>query len=357
MTRPTSVTIDTQALSHNLTRVRQCAPTQQVLAMVKADAYGHGIIPMAKQLDAAGVDGFGVACIDEAIQLREAGIELPILLLEGFFTEDELVTIQALGLKVVIHDKWQVDALKKLKEPITVWLKIDTGMHRLGLLPEEVKDAYKRLKSNAKVEKIYFMSHFASADEIHNPQTKEQISQFIKIVKGLEGGYSLAHSAGILAWPETHAKWVRPGIMLYGVSPFKAYTGSDHQLQPVMTFKSKLIAVKRLKKGEPVGYGATYHCEEDMPVGVIAVGYGDGYPRHAKNGTPVLVNGIRVPLIGRVSMDMITVDLRQCAIARRGDPVVLWGEGLPAEDVAAGADTIAYELFTSVTERVKRTYL
>ncbi|HRX69825.1 MAG: alanine racemase [Candidatus Competibacteraceae bacterium] len=353
MSRATTVRLDPGALVHNLQRVRAVAPGRRVAAAVKADGYGHGLLWVARTLNA---DAFAVACIEEALILREAGVSRPILLLEGVFAAAELPLCAHHGLEIAIHHPEQVRMLEiaRLKRPLRVWLKIDTGMHRLGLEPETVPAMFQRLSDcPAVVLDMGLMSHLARADERDCKDTLRQLNVFETATNGLPGERSLANSAGVLGWPQTHFDWVRPGIMLYGVSPFVDSLASDESLQPVMTFHTRLISIKRLRRGEPIGYGGTWICPEDMDVGVAAVGYGDGYPRHAPSGTPVLVNGQEAPLVGRVSMDMITLDLRQHPEARIGDPVVLWGEGLPVERIAEAAGTIAYTLLCGVKARVR----
>lgn len=354
MTRPAQALIDLEALQHNLTRVRAAAPGRRVMAIIKADAYGHGIVRAARALTAA--DGYGVASIDEAIVLREAGVTGPITLLEGFFEASELELIGRHALSVVVHHATQLDILAHTapQSPVTVWLKIDSGMHRLGFAPPEVKSAWQRLTACATAAKpIGLMTHLARADDASHPATLQQLECFAQATAGLPGERSIANSAAILGWPQTHTGCVRPGIMLYGVSPFIGGRAAEQGLKPVMTLRSALIAVRHCKRGDAIGYGAGYVCPHDMPVGVVAIGYGDGYPRHAQTGTPVLVNGRRVALIGRVSMDMICVDLSTEPGARVGDPVVLWGAGLPVEEVAENAATIAYELLCGVARRVR----
>ena len=352
--RKTRVTLDLQALQHNLQRVREAAPGCRVMAAIKANGYGHGLARVARALTSA--DAFGVACLDEAIALREAGIEQPITLLEGFFHHDELPLIQQHDLQVMLHHAHQIETLEStaLAKPLPVWLKVDTGMHRLGIRPESVVAQWQRLLSmGEKLQLLGQMTHLACADDRADMLTNRQLDAFSAAVAELPGEKGIANSAGVLAWPQSHADWVRPGIMLYGASPFIGSTGAADGLLPVMTLHSELIAVNPMQKGDTIGYGAIWTCPEDMLVGVVAVGYGDGYPRHAPAGTPVLVNGHKVPLIGRVSMDMITVDLRGLAEAQIGDPVVLWGEGLPVETIAEAAGTIAYELLCGVTARVE----
>ena len=355
MSRLTLALFDPAALRHNLQVVRRKAPASRILAVVKANAYGHGVVASARALH--GADAFAVACIEEALCLRNAGIRQPIVLLEGFFAAKELPLLAKHRLQTIIHDFAQIKQLQRsrLSVPLEVWLKIDTGMHRLGFAPHEAKEAWNKLTACAQVIKpVRLMTHLACADERDNPMTPAQIQRFTVAVEGLPGARSIANSAGILAWPQSHTEWVRPGLMLYGASPFAGTTAQTHNLRPVMEFRSVLIRVNQCRAGDSIGYGATWRCPEDMSIGVVAAGYGDGYPRHASAGTPVWVDGRLVPLVGRVSMDMSTVDLRGVPQPRIGAPVVLWGRELPVEIVAMHADTIPYTLLTGITARVKR---
>lgn len=357
MTRPARALLDPKALKHNVARVRTYAPKARVMAVIKANAYGHGLSWAARTLDQA--DMLAVASIDEAAQLRGVGINKPICLLEGPFTPDEMPRIANYGFEPVIHHETQLQALEAAQtvSAIDVWLKIDTGMHRLGFAPAAVADALARLKRCPTVHGVRLMSHLASADDKSNPATPQQIERFLPLVQKHALEASLANSAGIVAWPQSHLDWVRPGIMLYGVSPLLGVAAAALDLQPVMTLQTALISVQQRKKGDPIGYGGEWRCPKDMSVGVAAIGYGDGYPRHAPPDTPVLVNGKRAPLVGRVSMDMITVDLSAQPDARVGDPVALWGPGLPVEEVAAKAGTIGYELLCHVADRIPRVVL
>ena len=354
----TKAVINLSACRHNLSIAKKSAPESRCIAIIKANAYGHGMVHIAKALSDA--DAFGVARLDEAIQLREAGITAPILLLEGFNSEEELNSVRKYNLDCVIHNEFQLQLLEQENgEAISICLKVDSGMHRLGFNPDDIKNVYQRLEQCSSVNKPFkFMTHLANADEKHDDKTLNQIDVFYKSIESLSiEETSIANSAAILGWPQSHAVWNRPGIMLYGVSPFINGKAEDHNLKPVMTLSSQLIAVKHLTKGETIGYGGTYICEKDMTVGIVAIGYGDGYPRHAKTGTPVLVNNKRTRLLGRVSMDMICVDLSEQDNAQVNDPVVLWGSDLPIEEVAECSDTIAYELLCGVTSRVKFHYL
>lgn len=363
MTRAARAVINLSALKHNLQRARAAAPRSQQFAVIKANGYGHGMVPVARALSDA--DGFAVASVEEAIELRNAGVKHPILLLEGFFHNDELEQIQQNNIQVVVHHENQLVELEKLfyqnpssSNSIIAWLKVDTGMHRLGFNSDEVENKYQRLMKCGCVEKpIRFMTHLANADDLKDKKSQQQIELFNNLLVDEEVKRSIANSAGILGWMASYSDVARPGILLYGVSPFLQEVAADRGLLPVMTLHSEIIAVKHCKKGDAVGYGGAWVCPEDMQIGVIGVGYGDGYPRHAETGTPVLVNGDRVPLVGRVSMDMICVDLRDKEDVKPGDEVILWGDGLPAEEIAQSASTIAYDLFCGVTSRVPREYV
>ena len=353
--RGTRAVIDLAALRHNLRCAQDAAPGRRVLAAIKADGYGHGLVRAARALEAA--DALGVACLQEALELRDAGIRAPIVLLEGFFHRDELPAVVEHGLEVVVHHPHQLEALEAndAARPIPVWLKVDTGMHRLGFPADAAAEVWQRLTACRAAAPLGAMTHLANADDLDDPTTETQLARFAQAVACCPGAErSVANSAGVLGWPASHSDWVRPGIMLYGISPFPGRDGTAEGLRPAMTLHSQLMAVNRLAAGARVGYGGTWTAPEAMPVGVVAAGYGDGYPRHLPSGAPVLVNGRRVPLIGRVSMDMATVDLRGQPEARVGDPVVLWGDGLPVEEVAEWAGTIAYELVCGVTQRVAR---
>lgn len=355
MVRAAQAAIDLGALRFNLNRAKQAAPGTRVMAVVKADAYGHGIVPVARALVQA--DALGVACLEEALTLRGAGIRTPIVLLEGALDPQELALAADAHLTLVVHMREQVEMLQRtrLSRPVEIWVKVDTGMHRLGLEPGDVPEVWGRLRGCAQVSRLIgLLTHLACADDLTELLTADQVDLFDKVAGPLRAERSLANSAAILAWASTHAHWVRPGIMLYGVSPFPARNGGDEALRPAMTLSARLLAVRRCRRGQGVGYGASWRCPEDMPVGIVSIGYGDGYPRHAPPGTPVLVNGKTAHLIGRVSMDMLHVDLRPTPGARVGDPVVLWGEGLPVEEVARRAGTIPYELLCHVTQRVRR---
>jgi alanine racemase len=346
--------LDLDAFQHNLAKVRGCAPGARVMAVVKANGYGHGVLRIAEALQDA--DAFAVARVDEGIRLRKAGISNRIAVLEGFTCAEEVDDLLAYQLEPLLHSFSQLDILetRKEQEALTAWLKIDTGMNRLGFKTKDFSAVYERLKNCAIVRQpVNLMTHLASADDKNDNMTLKQISLFNETVASFPGRRSIANSAGILGWRESLADWVRPGVMLYGISPFPDSTGQELGLKPVMSLHSRLIAVKPVLEGETVGYGGSWLCRKNTTLGVVAIGYGDGYPRYAKAGTPVLVNGKRVPLIGRVSMDMITVDLATQPDAKPGDAVTLWGEGLAVEEIAQCADTIPYTLVCGITPRVQ----
>jgi alanine racemase len=330
-----------------------------VLAVIKANGYGHGLVTVAHTLQAA--DGVAVARIEEALQLREAGIGGRIVVLGGFVHADEVQAGFESGLEFVVHDIRQVELLEGLapRGSLGLWLKVDTGMGRLGFPPDTVAETRQRLQSWPGCETLRLMTHFACADEPDSEVTASQTNHFRAASQGWQGDVSLSNSAAILQWPQSLARaggdnWVRPGLMLYGASPFAGRSAESLGLQPVMEFETRLIAVKKIPRGHRVGYGGDWCASRDSIVGVAAAGYADGYPWHVSHGTPVLVHGRRVELIGRVSMDMISIDLTDGPAAAPGDRVVLWGEGLPVEEVARCAATIPYALLTGVSPRVLR---
>lgn len=354
-----TVVVNRRALRHNLQRLRELAPASRLVAVVKANAYGHGLLETARTLPDA--DAFGVARLEEALRLREGGITHPILLLEGFFSADELPQVAALHLDTVVHSVEQLNALEtaELAQPVTVWMKLDTGMHRLGVHPEEAEAFYQRLTQCKNVRQpVNIVSHFARADEPDCGVTERQLDLFTAFSEGKPGMRSIAASGGTLLWPQAHFDWVRPGIILYGVSPLdRRPWGEDFGFQPAMTLTSSLIAVREHKAGEAVGYGGTWISERDTRLGVVAMGYGDGYPRSAPSGTPVLVNGREVPIVGRVAMDMICIDLGPESQDHVGDSVVFWGEGLPVERIAEITGISGYELITRLTSRAALKYI
>ena len=378
MSRPVIAHIRLHAFRHNY-RVAKQLSGGHALAVIKANAYGHGALQCAHAI-ADEADGYAVACLEEALQLRQAGIQQPILLLEGFFEVAELAEIVANDLWIVLHAEWQLHQLlaAKLTKPLQVWLKLDTGMHRLGLSPAQYLSAFERLNQHANIEKIVHMSHFANADDLTSTHTSAQIALFNQIVNAFKStknrlidnrliDISLANSAAVLAWPQAstnnYQHWSRPGIMLYGANPLDANVhnqfnatklSSEQTLLPVMQLQSEIISMQRICKGESIGYGSIFTAQRDTLVGVVACGYADGYPRSAI-GSPVAVDGKITQLIGRVSMDMLTVDLTDIPSARVGSKVELWGDQILANTVASAAKTIAYELFCNV-KRVQFRY-
>ncbi|HBO22419.1 MAG TPA: alanine racemase [Providencia sp.] len=351
--------INRRALRHNLQRVRELAPNSRLIAVVKANAYGHGLVGVGIAVQEL-VDGFGVARLNEAILLREHGVTKPIVLLEGFFEPADLQLMVKYHIDTVIHCTEQLEMLEnaELSKSLNVWMKLDTGMHRLGVLPKDAEAFYQRLQSCENVElPINIVSHFCQADAPELATTANQIACFKQFIANKAGAKSIAASAGILLWPEAHYDWVRPGIIMYGASPQEGKSAQDFGLQPVMTLKSSLIAVREHFAGQSVGYGETWCSERDTRLGVVAIGYGDGYPRNVPSGTPVLINGRKVPIIGRISMDMTVVDLGPNAEDKVGDNVILWGSELPVEEIAAQTGIINYELLTKLTSRVAMEYV
>jgi alanine racemase len=346
--------IDHAALRHNLERARLAAKESRVWAVIKADGYGHGMLRVAHTL--ANADGFAVARIDEAVQLRQAGIESPILVMGGCYTGNALKIASEASLQIAIHESAQLDLLAQTRlnqHSLKLWIKVDTGMHRLGFDPQEIASAVAALRANPAVSEINLMTHLANADDRSDPATMEQCRLFNTLGPDRFGSSSIANSAGLLGHQAARADWARPGIMLYGGSPFIDASAAELGLLPVMTLQSRVIAVKLCRRGDRIGYGGTFTCPESMPVAVIAIGYGDGYPRHAPSGTPVMVAGKRLPLAGRVSMDMISVDARPHPEVKVGDEAILWGRGLPVDEIASAAGTISYELLCGVTRRVE----
>ena len=356
MARPNQARLDLGALRHNLGIARDLAPQSKVMAVVKANGYGHGAVTIASELEPL-ADALAVACIEEAVELRDAGINSPILLLEGVFEASELATSAQLGCWVTIDNERQLRWLEEaaLSEPVTCWLKVDTGMHRLGVAVEDLENFYQRLKTTANaLDELVIYTHFASADDVQSNQTREQLELFDAACAPLPALRSAANSPGLMAWPQACYDWVRPGYMLYGNSPLAAPHPNAEALQPVMTLTSAVISVREVATGKTVGYGANWTAQRPSRVATVAIGYGDGYPRLAANGTPVLVNGQRAGLAGRVSMDMITVDVTDLPQVDIGDEVVLWGKGLPVGEVARHAGTIGYELITRMPARTPR---
>lgn len=356
--KPATAKISSFALKHNLQVIKEKAPQSKIIAVVKANAYGHDVIFVSSALEQM-VDCFAVARLEEALALRSSGIIKPILLLEGFFNEKDLPILAVNNIETVVHNREQLDALKEVTvpSPIKVWLKIDTGMHRLGVALDEVDYFYNELKKLPQIQPhLGFVSHFSRADELNSDYTELQISRFLEATQDKEGERSIAASGGILFWPQSHLEWIRPGIIMYGISPTDS-VGANFGLIPVMNLTSSLIAVRHHKKGEPVGYGGIWTSPKDTKIGVVAIGYGDGYPRDVPEGTPVYLNGRIVPIVGRVSMDMLTVDLGANSQDKVGDEVILWGKELPIETVAKFTGILSYELITKLTPRVITEYV
>lgn len=358
MGRAARATIDLSAIRQNFNFATNLASSSKAIAVVKADAYGHGAVRVARALEADAA-AFGVACIEEALELRAAGIKKPILLLEGFFTSDEISVIAEQNFWTAVHRIEQIEMIEsaELNRSIDVWLKMDSGMHRLGVDASQYRAAYQRLKDCAAVNRVVLMSHLACADELNSSYTQNQVALFDRIVEGIDAEQSIANSPATLGWPQLHRDWIRPGLMLYGASPFDGSHEQADQLVSAMTLSSEIIAVHDVDAGEAVGYGASYVCDKPTRVGTVAIGYGDGYSRHAPSGTPVIVNGQRTRIIGRVSMDMCTVDLTGLVDVGVGSPVELWGNQLNINEVAQCCGTIPYTLLTGVTKRVPRIYL
>jgi alanine racemase len=350
MSRPLKATINLAALRHNLGVVRRCAPRSRVFAVVKANAYGHGVLRAARALDAA--DGLALLELDAAVQLRDTGYAKRLALLEGLFAADELPVADAHDLTIAVHNDEQLRMLDAAPAGarFDVMLKINTGMNRLGFMPRVALAAFEKLKTHRAVKQLTLMTHFATADDARG--VAAQMSAFGEIAASGDVERCMANSAAILRYPETHADWVRPGIMLYGCSPFGDVAAQELGLKPVMTLASEIIAVQDLRAGDRIGYAGTFEATRPMRVGTVACGYADGYPRHAPTGTPVLAGGVRTRTLGRVSMDMLCVDLTAIPAARAGNPVVLWGEGLSADEVAAAAGTVSYELLCALAPRV-----
>ena len=348
--------IDLDALRHNYDRLEARADGARVVTVIKADGYGQGLRRVAAALERAEI--LAVATLAEARCLRDNGERRRLLLLQGFIDAAELGAFQALELEPVIHSREQIEILERQPNARwpRLWLKLDTGMHRLGFDTADCDSAYRRLKALPEVGEIILMSHLANADRPGKPGVAGQIEAFDHAAGGMAGAVSLANSAATWSLPDSRRDYVRPGLMLYGVSPFADTCGLDLGLRPVMSLYSRLIAVQERQAGDAVGYGWRYTCPRDMRLGVVAIGYGDGYPWHARNGTPVLVNGRRAALAGAVSMDMLTIDLSEVEGAKVGDRVLLWGDGLPVEEVAAGAGTIPWALLCGVTARVEFRY-
>jgi alanine racemase len=351
--------IDTAALRHNLGTIRAYAPGSKVMAVIKANAYGHGLVSTALAL--ADADCFAVARLEEGIVLRSAGVRAPIVLLEGVFNAEQLTEAAHFGFELVVHDPQQLRLLEAYRGAVrfVVWIKMDTGMNRLGFRPESFAAALAGLRALAvPALELRVMTHLARADERTESMTGEQIERFEATLTaaGLTDAQrlttSIGNSAGTLGWPRAHGDWVRPGLALYGVSPFAGETAEKHGLKPAMTLETTVLTVRDVKRGETVGYAGAWRAERDSSIAILAAGYGDGLPRHLSSGTPLLIGGARYPLVGRVSMDMIAVDVTGAPEVAAGNKAIIWGEGLPVEEIATHAGTIPYELLCGVSQRV-----
>jgi alanine racemase len=358
MPRPIQAKLDLNALESNL-HVARRATSARIMSVIKADGYGHGLMRAAQAL--AATDGYAMLDIQDAVRLREAGYRQTILLLEGVFSAEELPVIAEYDLTCVIHSAWQIALLdaypgpmKSGKGKLDVWLKVNSGMNRLGFVPHQVAQAMDQLRRHRAVRDITLMTHFANADEARG--VAGPLALFNDLAAHYRVPRSLANSAALLRYPEAHGDWVRPGIMLYGATPFVDVSAQQLGLKPAMTLSSRIIATQELRAGDEVGYGALFRAEHNMRIGIVACGYADGYPRHAPNDTPVLVDGQRSKTLGRVSMDMLYVDLSALPQAEVGSRVVLWGEGMPIEEVARAAGTVSYELMCALTPRVPVIY-
>jgi len=355
--RPTFARINLAALTHNFSIAQKAAPRSKNFAVIKANAYGHGAVQCAQTLNHA--DAFAVATVEEAVELRQADVDKPILVLSSFSQVDEVDLICHYDLMPVIHSLYQLELIykhHKQTKPVNCWLKVDTGMNRLGLGEREFVLALEKLNNCKLVIAVGVMSHFASSDEIQNSFTQLQINKFKCLTGELKFELSLANSCAIMACSDSHRDWNRPGIMLYGTSSIDESMQTKYVLKPVMEFCSELIAIKKLKRGESVGYGQRFTADRDMKIGVVACGYADGYPRNMPTGSPIMISGQRTTTLGRVSMDSLSVDLSSALQAKVGDEIILWGESLPVRDVADAVNTIPYELLTQVSKRVPRVY-
>lgn len=358
MSRAAKITVDLEAIRHNYRLARSLNTAGHAVAIIKANAYGHNAVEVAKALETE-ADAFGVACIEEGVELVDAGIKKPILLLEGYFEVSELDYISQHGLWCAVHSDAQIEQIAQasLSKPITVWLKMNSGMNRLGIHPDDYQAAFKRLRQLDNVSDIVLMTHLFNSDELDQGDTETQLTVFNKAAEGLDAPHCLANSAGVLAWEDARRDWMRPGLMLYGATPFLDAQEHADKLIPAMTLTSEVIAVRELQAGETVGYGGNFRADKKTRVGTVAMGYADGYPRHAVTGTPVWVNGQRSRIIGRVSMDMLGIDLTDIKDAEIGTEVELWGKNVTAAEVATYCDTIPYTLFTGITRRVHKHYV
>ena len=358
MARNCVASIDLNAIKKNYLYAKSLAPKSNAIAVIKGNAYGHGAIKVASHLETS-ADCFGVACIEEALDLTNAGIlTVPILLLEGVFEESELSLVDRNSFWMVVCNTAQIEWILKSKptNKYDIFVKIDTGMGRLGFQEEDSIKVISDLEKSNNVRKITLMTHFSSADNQESDSTKTQINKFNEIIETKQNNQSLSNSAAIMSFTETHREFTRPGIMLYGSSPF-SFDEKPNELIPAMTLETSLISLKKFKSGDTIGYGQRYVCKKDTLIGVAAIGYADGYPRSAKDGTPVYINGGIARLAGRVSMDMITVDLTGIKSPQIGDRVELFGSNVSIDEVAQYCNTISYEIFSQITSRVYKTYV
>jgi len=356
--RPTSATVRLNDILANYQLAAGLAPVSQSIPVIKANAYGHGMLAVAQRLEPV-APALAVAFIDEAVRLRDAGIRKPILVLQGVSRAADLDEAATRGFWLVLHSKRQAKWIlsAKLQDSLRIWVKVDTGMHRLGFQPHELESLCDEMCSSENIKQSPVLcTHLACADDTADPMTQKQV----EVLRACAGKYhldaSIANSAGILFWPQSHAQWNRPGYMLYGHCPSGSFSVDTHGLKPAMTMSSEIIAIREIAAGEGVGYGHDWIARQTSKIGTVAIGYGDGYPRHAPSGTPVLVNGVRVPLAGRVSMDAICVDLTGIDNVRVGDKVELWGRNLSVNEVASSAGTIGYELLAGLTGRAPLHY-
>ena len=359
MIRSAYALIRLEHLSHNLNILRKAAPHSRIMAVVKADAYGHGLIQTAQALNKA--DAFAVASANEAVELRSAGILHPIICLQGFSNTEQLQMIADANVQPVIHSDFQVKILhsQTLKQAMQVWLKIDTGMSRLGVSPNEALPVYEKLSNSKQVSKIRLMTHFAKADELNEKSIHEQLYKFTQASENIpQCEKSAANSAAALAYSNSQLDWIRPGLALYGISPYQTeqHQPDTHELLPVMSLRAPLISIKTCKKGDQVGYGGSYTCTEDTKIGIVAMGYADGYPRSISTSTYASINGKHALIIGRVSMDMIALNLNDIE-AEIGTDVELWGDDIPVSEVAQSANTLSYELLCAISNKVERRYI
>jgi len=344
--------VDSSALSHNFALARKCAPNSRIMSVVKTNAYGHGLIPVAKLLDDS-TDAFAVATLEEAASLRLSKIRSPICVLSGFFSPDDCKTLRDYDISAVIHCMDQINLLKRSanSKPVSVWLKVNTGMNRLGFPPQSLTSVLDKLSNLNTVDIAGIMSHFACADDVNSNYTARQFEQFLRATENIPLPLSIANSAGILKWPESHLDWIRPGIMLYGVSPIEGESANQLGLRPALNLYSRLIAVNSVCKGEKVGYGLNWTAPVNTRVGIIACGYGDGYMRSASGRTQVLIDERPADIVGTISMDSMAVDLTRHPQAKAGDRVKLFGKGMPVEQIAAATNTIPYEFLCSFNPR------